>query len=202
MIEQGLLDALGIPADDPQLAGVGVAAVLIELVLLDEFRRHELIDEIHVVVDPPDLENFLPAEAQAFVPVLLLAEVFGFLVFLAELALVPAIFDVAEQLDADLVRIEIPRRHVNRAAVMVGIVDDFRGIDKVLGHQRGMPVGGPAFVHDLGHRLRGIVVALFADDAEAVGLPVFQPGMLQQVEQDVARRAGGRDVAHLGLVVA
>ena len=97
----------GIAADDAQLAGVRVAAVLVELVLLDELGRHELVDEVHVVVDAADLEDLLAAEAQALVPLLLLAEVVGLLVFLAELALVPAVFDVAEQLDADLVRIEI-----------------------------------------------------------------------------------------------
>ncbi len=71
----------------------------------------------------------------------------------------------------------------------------------MLGHQRAVPIGGPALVHDLGHGLRGVVVALFADDAEAVGLPILEPGVLEQVEQDVARGPGGRDVPHLRLVV-
>ena len=118
-------------------------------------------------------------EAQPLVPFFALAEVFGFVVFLAELSLIPAVFDVAKQLDADLVRIEIAGRHVDGAAVVVGVVDNFPGFDEMPGHQRAVPETGPAFVHDLGHGLRGEVVTLFAHDREAVGLPVFQARVLQ-----------------------
>ena len=38
-----------------------VAAILIKLVLLDELGRHELIDEVHVVVDAAHFEDFLAA---------------------------------------------------------------------------------------------------------------------------------------------
>ena len=90
LIEHGLLDALRIPADDAQLPRVGIATILIKLVLLDPFGRHEFIDEIHVVVDTPNFEDFLAAQAHAFVPTLLLAQVVGLLKFLAELAFVPS----------------------------------------------------------------------------------------------------------------
>src|SRR5688500_3458866 len=103
VVEHRLLDALRVAADDAELARVGVAAVLVELVLLDELGGHEFVDEVHVVVDPPDLEDLLAAEPQPLVPALLLADVVRLLVLLAELALVPPVLDVAEQLDADLV---------------------------------------------------------------------------------------------------
>lgn len=65
-----------------------------------------------------------------------------------------------------------------------------------------MPKTCPPFVHYFGHRLRGEIVAFLADDGEAVGLPVFEGGVLEEVEQDVARRAGGGRVALLFLGVA
>src|SRR6185437_5343470 len=93
MVKHRLLDALWVAADDAKLAGVGIAAVLIKLVLLDELRRHEFIDEIHVVIDAAHFEDLFPAEAEALVPFFSFAEVTGFFIFLAEFALVPAIFD-------------------------------------------------------------------------------------------------------------
>ena len=44
-------------------------------------------------------------------------------VLLAERAAVPAVLDVAEQLDAELVRVELRRRAGHRAAVVVAVVD-------------------------------------------------------------------------------
>ena len=114
VVEQRLLDALGVAADDAELAGVRVAAVLVELVALDELLGQELVDEVDVVVDAADLEDLLAALAEALVPAFLAAEVVGLLVFLAEAALVPAVFDVAEEFDADLVRIEVARAACGR----------------------------------------------------------------------------------------
>jgi len=88
LVEQGLFDALGISGDDAELAGVGVAAVLEEAVFFDEFLGHKFVDEIDVVVDAADFEDFLAALAEALVPALFLAEVVGFFVFLAEFAFV------------------------------------------------------------------------------------------------------------------
>ena len=41
-------------------------------------------------------------------------------------AVVPAVFDVAEEFDADFVGVEVARGHVDGAEVVVGVVDDFR----------------------------------------------------------------------------
>src|SRR6266850_494852 len=146
LIEKSLFDALWVAGDDAELAGVRVAAVLIEAVFFDEFLGHELVDEIDVVVDAADLEDFGAALAEAFVPAFFLAEVVGFFVFLAEFALVPAVFDVAKHFQADFVGVEVAGGHVDGAGVVVGVVDYFAGLHKVLGHERGVPVAGPAFV--------------------------------------------------------
>ena len=66
-----------------------------------------VVDEGHVVVDPADLEDFLPAQARRRVSQFALGgQVVALVVFLAEAAAVPAVFDVAEQLDAELVGIQ------------------------------------------------------------------------------------------------
>ena len=108
----------------------------------------------------------------------------------AELALVPAFLDVAEQFDAELVGVQPLRAHGHRAGVMVGIVDDLGVGQAVLRHDRGVPVAGPAFVHDLGLALGGEVVGFVADDGEDVVLPVLQRGVLRA--GTAARRVAAR----------
>ena len=96
MVKHRLLDALRIAADDAKLAGVGIAPVLIKFMLLDELRRHEFVDEIHVVVDAAHFKDFFPTETQAFVPLFSFAEITGFFILLAEFPLIPAVFDITE----------------------------------------------------------------------------------------------------------
>ena len=55
-------------------------------------------------------------------------------------------------------------------------------------HDEGVPVGGPALVHDLGLSLRGEVVGLLADDREDVPLPVLERRVLDEEVQDIALR--------------
>jgi hypothetical protein len=108
--------------------GVRVAAVLIKLVLLDELRRHELVDEVHVVVTRRTSKIFLAAQAQALVPALLLPEVFALLVFLAETYPLFQRSSMSRNSSMPILYgIEIPRRHVNRCRCdEVGVVDHFR----------------------------------------------------------------------------
>ena len=77
--------------------------------LAAEIERQELVDERQVVVDAADLEDLLPAQAQLRVPVAAWRIVVALVVFLAEAAAVPAVLDVAIELDAELVGIQ-PRR--------------------------------------------------------------------------------------------
>ena len=58
--------------------------------------------------------------------------VVALLVLRAELALVPALLDVAEQLDAELVRVEPARLRGHRPGVVVGVVDQLRGLERLL----------------------------------------------------------------------
>jgi hypothetical protein len=54
---------------------------------------------------------------------------------LSELALVPSVFDVAEELDAELVRVELPGRSGQYAGASVGVVDDLARVADVFRHQ-------------------------------------------------------------------
>ena len=173
-----------------------IAAVLIELEAIDHFFGEELVDEIDVVVDAADFEDFFAAFAGVFlVPAAGSTEGVEFFEFFSVAAVVPAVFDVAEEFDADFVGVEVAGGHVDGAGVVVGVVDDFGGIEVVPRHHGGVPVGGPAFVHDLGHALRGEVVGLVADDGEDVGLPGLERGVLEEEEEDVADGFGGDDFA-------
>ncbi len=70
--------------------------------------------------------------------------------------------------------------------MVIGVVDDLGIGQSVPRHDRGVPVAGPAFVHDLGHPLRGKVVGLVPDDGQDVMLPVAQRSVLQQKQHHVA----------------
>src|SRR5205085_309525 len=114
-----------------------------ELVLANELRRQELVDEGDVVVERADLEDLLFAEAQAKVPVLLRLEVVALLPLLAELAAIPALFDVTKELDAELVRVEATPGGREHARGVVRVVDDLARIEDPLGHESRVPVRGP-----------------------------------------------------------
>ena len=75
----------------------------------DELGRQELVDERDIVVERANLEELLPAEAGALVPVPAGLQVVALLPLLAEAAAVPAVLDVPEQLDAELVRVQTSR---------------------------------------------------------------------------------------------
>ena len=77
---------------------------------LAELQSQELVNEGQVVVDRSHLEDLLadPAPARVF-PVALLVQIIARLVLWAMASLVPAAFDVSEQLDAELVWVESQR---------------------------------------------------------------------------------------------
>ncbi len=175
------------------VVGVGIFVVVEgeELVLAAKVEREELVDKHQVVVDAADFENFLAAEAGASIPIAALAHIVALVVFFAEAAAVPAIFDVAEQLDAEFIGIEPRGAAGHGAAVMVGIVDDVGGLKALAGHDGAVPVAGPTFVHDFGLGLWGEVIGFLADDREGVGLPRLERRVVEDKFHDVAGRAGG-----------
>ena len=78
-----------------------------KLLFVAELFGEERIDERDVVVNPACFEDLLASEAQSEVPFALRDVVVAFVVILAELAAVPAVFDVFPQLEAELVGIDL-----------------------------------------------------------------------------------------------
>ena len=68
--------------------------------LAAEIVGQKLVDEGQVVVDLADLEDFLPPLAGMSVPALPCGVVVAGIVFVAEAAAIPAVLDVAVELDA------------------------------------------------------------------------------------------------------
>ena len=99
------------------------------------------VDEGDVVVVAPALEDLLASESGLEIPLAPLAQVVAVVVVLAEAPLVPAVLDVAEELDPEPVGVQGPGLHPHRARVVIRIVDDLRIAQRLLGHDRGVPVG-------------------------------------------------------------
>src|SRR6266850_6201040 len=106
LLEQLALHLLELAVEDLPAVRLLVEAVDEQLLLGGEVGGEELVDEGDVVVVLADLEDLLPAQAELLVPGAAGAQVVALVVFLAEAALVPALLDVAPELDAQLVRID------------------------------------------------------------------------------------------------
>src|SRR5262249_13149817 len=107
--QQPLLDLLELAALDLVHLALVVVPVAEHLVAPAEVRGEELVDEGHVVVDPPDLDDLLTAQAELLVPVPPDVVVVALLPLGAELTPVPPLLYVAQQFDAHLVRIKPAR---------------------------------------------------------------------------------------------
>ena len=124
---------------------------------------------VKIVVNPPDFEDLFATQASARIPFSFRGQVVAIFVLAPEAAAIPAIFDIAEQLNAQLVGIQSSRRTGQCSGRVIGIADDVAAVaDPVSSHDGGVPVGGPAFVHDLGLTLRGEVVGFVADDRQHI----------------------------------
>ena len=178
-VEQLQFDFLKLSRSDLVVLAAVVKRERKHLVLLAEFRRQKGVDECDVVVDSADFKNFLTPESKLFVPALFFLPVIAFVVIGSELTAVPTFFDVPIELDPDLVWIDSLWAHRDRPAVMIGVVNHFSIGQSMLGHERGVPVTGPSFVHDLCLPLGCEVVRLIADDRQDVVLPVSERCMLQ-----------------------
>src|SRR5271165_7578433 len=153
--QQPLLDLLELTALD--LVGVVLIVVLVteDLMTTAEVDGQEGVDERHIVVSAANLEDLPPAKTKRFVPLPPCLVVIAFLPFRTELPLVPALFDISQQLDTELVGIEAARLGGHCPRVVVGVIDELRGMEDLLGHDRRVPERGPALVHDLGLALGG-----------------------------------------------
>ena len=133
--QQPLLHLLELARLDLPVARPLVETEAVELLVDAELGREELVDESDVVVQRPHLEDLLPPLAEAHVPRLLLDHVLAVVPLLAEPALVPPVLDVAEQLHAELVRVQVPRARRHDGGVVVRVVEDLARVAHALGHE-------------------------------------------------------------------
>ena len=199
--EQTLLDLLEITIADLIHAGLRVEVVDEQFVLAAEVLGQVVVDEGHVRAVPADLEDLLAAQSGLAVPAGALDQVLAVVVLLAEATLVPALLDVAEQLDAQLVGVQPPAPPAQRPRVVVGVVNHLRVGEDLLRHQLRVPVGRPPLVHDLGLRLRRVVIGLLPDDRQDVPLPVLDRRMVDQELQHVALGGLGKALLAPGLLL-
>src|SRR5262249_16755458 len=128
--QQPILDLLELAGLDFPVAAALVEAEVEELLLAAEIEREVLVDEPDVVVELADLEDLAPPEAEPLVPVLARLQRVALVELFAEPPAVPAILDVAQELDAELVRIQLPRRRREHAGGIVGVIDDLGGLER------------------------------------------------------------------------
>ena len=159
-----MLDAFPVPVRDLVDAALRVELIGEEPALVAELFGEESIDESDVVMHPAGFENLFAAEAEAEIPLAFRAVIVALVVILSKFAFVPTIFDVLPKLKSQPVRIDLSRMRGNGPGVMIGKVDHFRIIQRALGHDFRVPIGGPAFVHDLRLGLRREIICFFADD--------------------------------------
>jgi hypothetical protein len=116
-----------------------VVFVAKHLVATAEVGSQERVDERDIVMDSPDLEDLLTAQAKLPVPFLSRVVVVALLVFRAKLPLVPAVFDIAQKLDTEFVWVETSGLSSHGAGVMVGIVHKLGWVEDFLGHDGRVP---------------------------------------------------------------
>src|SRR3954463_6000858 len=119
-------------------------------------------------MDPSNLEDFLAPAANVRIPLAARTVVVAVVVFLAECPTVPAVFDVAKQLNAKLVWVELCRRASKRTAMMIAIVDHVGRREPLPGHDGRVPIAGPTLVHNLRLPLRSKVISLVSNDRQHV----------------------------------
>jgi hypothetical protein len=129
--------------------------------LQHEFFGEEGINESQVVVYLANLEDFLAPQTQLSVSVTPGGHIGAFLPLLAKTPFVCAVFDEAEEFDTQLIGVELASGSRYGAGVVVGVVNHFGRFQyAALRHYPTVPIGGPAFVHNLRLALGQEVVAL------------------------------------------
>ena len=101
------------------LVGVGK-----KLVLDTEFRSQERVNEGNIIMNSTHFKDLLSSQTQVNIPFPLPVEIVTFVIFLAEFAGIPAVLDVAQQLQAEFVRIDPRAVHRHRSRMMIRKIDD------------------------------------------------------------------------------
>src|SRR5882672_8969237 len=146
LLQELALHLLELAVEDLPAVRLLVEAVDEQLLLGGEVGGEELVDEGDVVVVLAHFEDLLAPQAQLLVPGAARAQVVALVVFLAEPPLVPALLDMSPELDPELVGIDGARSRPHGPGMVVGVVDDLAVLEGASGHDRGVPVAGPAFV--------------------------------------------------------
>src|SRR5260370_18286255 len=181
--EKLLLHGLKLPRFDLEaLVAVGPTKAE-ELVITHKIGGQKLVDEGDVAIESAHFEDLFLPKTEAQVPILLRLEIITLFPLLAELAAVPALLDVAKQLDPELIGVEAPATRSEHPRRVVRVVDDLTRVQDTLGHKARMPIRGPPLVHDLGLPLSGEVASLLPDDFDAVVLPAFERRVFHEKDE-------------------
>src|SRR5256885_3094622 len=146
LLEELAFHLLELAVEDLPAVPLLVEAVDEELLFRGEVRGEELVDEGDVVVVLADLEDLLPPEPELLVPGAAGAQVVALVVFLAEAALVPAVLDVAPELDAQLVRIDGAGAGTPPAGGVGGVIHDLAFPPRLGGPGHRVAIAGPSFI--------------------------------------------------------
>src|SRR5262245_42193306 len=82
-----------------------------QLMFLAELRSQERLDKGNIVMNAANLEDFLPSQTKFLVPGSPFRQIVTIVIVFAETPGVPAVLDIAEKLDAQLVGIDPGPRH-------------------------------------------------------------------------------------------
>ena len=93
--QETLLNLLEFPRLDDVLSNLILESVTEHLVLPAKIGSQESVDKGNIVVNAPDLKDFLPSQAEFFVPGAFFFQIVAFLPFRPELPGVPAMLDIA-----------------------------------------------------------------------------------------------------------
>ena len=111
--QEFLLHAEPISIHDFITPAFGVVGVRKEFMLVTKLFVEKSVNERDVVMNSPSLENLLASQPQMTIPVFLRLPIVAFLIVFAEFALVPALFYVFPEFEAQLVRVDLARMHRN-----------------------------------------------------------------------------------------
>ena len=196
--QQLLFDFVEVVSHHDHASGGGVIPILVELLILDELGRQELVEKGYVVVQGAHLIDLFASGRSAahdtpfgrlfLAPFPARGHVLAGIVLEPEAAGVPTPFDIAEQFEPEFVGVESTRSRRQRSRMVIAVIDKLRSAQHIVGHDRRVPVTGPTLVHDLGLPLGREVISLLANHAQDVRLPVLQGCILHKKQQDISQR--------------
>src|SRR5262249_32617612 len=117
--KQPLLYLLKFPRVDHVLLRLIVEHEREQLVFLAKLRGQKRLDKGNIVMNAANLEDFLSSQTQFLIPSSPFLQIVTIVIVFAKAPGVPAVLDIAEKLDAQLVGIDPGPRHGHGARVVV-----------------------------------------------------------------------------------